>query len=190
VKEFVILGGPNGAGKTTAAQDLLRPNLRIGEFVNADDIASTLAPADPDTAAFAAGKATLRRVRRAMAQGRSFAVETTCAGHWQLRLLRRCRTAGYRTTLVFLWLPSPEDAIARVAKRVAGGGHDVRSDVVVRRYWAGLANMRDRYLRLVDIAVVYDNSDRGRVLIAEKRPRTRLVVHDAARWKLIKEAAP
>ena len=75
-----------------------------------------------------------------------------------------------------------------MAKRVASGGHDIPDDVVIRRYWAGLANMRDRYLRLVDIAVIYDNSDGGRVLIAEKRPRTRLIVRDRARWKLIKEA--
>jgi predicted ABC-type ATPase len=190
VKDLVILGGPNGAGKTTAAKDLLRPNLRIAEFLNADDIASMLVPSDPDAAAFAAGRTTLRRVQQAMAQGKSFAVETTCAGRWQLRLLRRCRAAGYRATLVFLWLPSPKHALARVAKRVASGGHNIPDDVVIRRYWAGLANMRRRYLRLVDIAVIYDNSDEGRVLIAEKRPRTGLVVRDATRWKLIKEAAP
>ena len=32
----VILAGPNGAGKTSAAPTLLRDELRVAEFVNAD----------------------------------------------------------------------------------------------------------------------------------------------------------
>ena len=35
----VILAGPNGAGKTSSASVLLRDELRISEFVNADVIA-------------------------------------------------------------------------------------------------------------------------------------------------------
>ena len=38
----VILAGPNGAGKTSAAPTLLRDELRVAEFVNADVIARGL----------------------------------------------------------------------------------------------------------------------------------------------------
>ena len=38
VDEIVIIGGPNGAGKTTASQFLVPQNLKIGEFVNADEM--------------------------------------------------------------------------------------------------------------------------------------------------------
>ena len=40
---------------------------------------------------------------------------------------------GYRFHLVFLWLPSPELAIQRVADRVRQGGHHVPEEVVCRR---------------------------------------------------------
>lgn len=188
MKDVIVLGRPNGAGKTTAADDLLKDRLGIGEFVNADEIASGTVSSNPGAAAVTAGRATIERIRASIRRGGSFAFETTCAGHWQLRLLQECRTAGYRLTLIFLWLRSPRDALARVAKRVAQGGHNVPDDVVIRRYWAGLRNMRHLYLPLVDIAVLYDNSDGDRVLIAEQMRHSPLLIYDAERWKLIEEA--
>jgi predicted ABC-type ATPase len=91
--------------------------------------------------------------------------------------------------MLFLWLSSPEVAIARVARRVREGGHRIPEDVIYRRYWTGLRNLRHLYLPLADIAVIYDNSDEGRVRIAEKGEDTPFVVHDKARWNRIEEAA-
>lgn len=103
-------------------------------------------------------------------------------------MLRTCRAVGYRVTLFFLWLPSPEIAVSRVARRVRQGGHHVPSDVIHRRYWAGLRNMRHLYLPLAHAALIVDNSDEAGALIAEREPDTPLVIHDAARWALIEEA--
>lgn len=50
--------------------------------------------------------------------------------------------------------------------------------------------MRHHYLPLADGAAIYDNSDEGRTLIAERTPDASLVVHDAARWAIINKAAP
>jgi predicted ABC-type ATPase len=51
--------------------------------------------------------------------------------------------------LIFLSLPNPEIAIARVAARVAQGGHDVASAVVRRRFESGLRNFQDIYIEMV-----------------------------------------
>jgi predicted ABC-type ATPase len=188
VKELIILGGPNGAGKTTAAPVVLADMLGIREFVNADEIARGLSPFNADGAAVAAGRLMIARIRSLMRAGESLAFETTCAGRMQLALIRDARALGYRATLVFLWLPSPDDALARVAGRVRQGGHGVPDAVVIRRYWTGLRNMRHAYLPAVDDALVYDNSDRGRVLIAERLAGGRLVVRDRPRWAKITKA--
>ena len=92
-------------------------------------------------------------------------------------------------TLIFLWLSSVEIALARVAQRVREGGHSIPRDVVIRRYHSGLHNMRHVYLPLADLAVIYDNSDRGRLLIAERRFAGDLQVHDVERWQQIVEAS-
>jgi predicted ABC-type ATPase len=65
---------------------------------------------------------------------------------------------------MYLWLPSPEAAIARVARRVQMGGHGLPTHVIERRYRAGLANMLKLYLPKADIVAIYGNSDQKRVL--------------------------
>ena len=126
MKDVFVIGGPNGAGKTTAANHLFPATLGLHEFLNADEIARGLSPFDPDASAVAAGRTMIDRIDRIIAAEKSFAFETTCAGHRQAKVLRACRAAGYRATFIFLWLPSAEMAIARVAKRVAAGGHRFR----------------------------------------------------------------
>ena len=49
--------------------------------------------------------------------------------------------------------------------------------------------MRDIYLPLADEAFIYDNSDGGGALIAERRETTQLIVHDRERWNRILEVA-
>ncbi len=188
LKELIILGGPNGAGKTTAAAAILPGGLSIREFVNADEIARGLSPFNAEGAAVAAGRLMISRVRSLLRAGESFALETTCAGRMQLQLLHQSRALGYRSTLVFLWLPSAKHALERVARRVRQGGRGIPDEVVVRRYWTGLRNMRHAYLPAVDDAIIYDNSDRGRVLIAERIAGGALVVRDRGRWAKIRRA--
>jgi predicted ABC-type ATPase len=187
-KDVVMIGGPNGAGKTTAATTLLPKMLAIREFVNADEIARGLSPFNPEGSALAAGRLMIERMHELIRNGESFAFETTCSGRGHARTLLECRKAGYRLTLIFLWLPSPKVALTRVARRVAQGGHRIPEDVVIRRYTAGLKNLQQLYLPIADIAYIYDNTDRGGVLIAERQPGSLLVVRDDRRWKLILEA--
>jgi predicted ABC-type ATPase len=49
--------------------------------------------------------------------------------------------------------------------------------------------MRNLYLPLADEAEIYDNTDRRRILIAERREGLALFVHDSERWARIEEAA-
>jgi predicted ABC-type ATPase len=152
MKDVAILGGPNGAGKTTAAGWLLPTELRIIEFVNADEIARGLSPFNPEGSAVMAGRVMIERLRILMREERSFAFETTLSGTSHLRMLRECREAGYRLTLIFLWLCSPELAIERVRRRIREGGHAIPEDVIRRRYAAGIRNMRTlTFRRLIEL---------------------------------------
>lgn len=104
--------------------------------------------------------------------GPNGAGKTTFAREYLLkeaRLIPRWRTAGYRVRLIFLSLPTPEIAIARVATRVAQGGHNVRSTVIRRRFDSGLHNFQNVYMDLVDRWVWYDNSGNLPRLISEGR---------------------
>jgi predicted ABC-type ATPase len=188
MKDVVVIGGPNGAGKSTSANRILPHALGITNFLNADEIARGLSPFDPDRAAVAAGRLLIAGIENCVRDGVSFAFETTCAGRSHVQRLKACRSNGYRITLVFLWLPSAQHALARVAQRVANGGHGIPGDIVRRRYAAGLRNMRHHFLPLADVALIYDNSGDAPLLIAEKTQRDSVTIRDATRWKLIEDA--
>ena len=164
-KEILIVAGPNGAGKTTFALDFLNVEARGLAFVNADLIAAGLAPMEPWHADIRAGRLMLTELDRLAAEGRSFAFETTLSGRGYLRKIRRWRSHGYRVRLVFLSLPSIDDAIARVQLRVSRGGHNVPEDVIQRRFRAGFDNFRREYSAMVDEWILFDNQrDEPRVL--------------------------
>jgi predicted ABC-type ATPase len=169
VKEIVILGGPNGAGKTTLARVLLPRFLEVNEYLNADEIARGISPGDVDAAAFAAGRELIVRMRRHIREGRSFALETTCSGKSYVPVLKACKESGWRITLYYFWLPTPEASLDRIAGRVRQGGHGIAADAIYRRFRSGLWNMFHLYLPLADEAEIYDNSDKRRILVAERR---------------------
>ena len=163
----VVLGGPNGAGKSTAAPRLLRGSLKVEEFVNADTLAQGLSLFRPQDVAMDAGRITLARLDVLESQGKSFAFEATLASHGLARRLERLKRRGYLVHIVFLWLPTVELALARVAERVRAGGHDVPADTVRRRFDRGRVNFFTIYRPLADAWRLYDaTSITGPTLVA------------------------
>lgn len=157
-KKVVIIAGPNGAGKTTFANEFLPFEAGCPVFVNADLIAAGLSPFNPAAAALRAGRLMLAEIDRHAAEGRNFAFETTLSGHTYAPRIAKWRNHGYRVKLLFLSLPSAEEAVARVAARVRQGGHDVAPDVIRRRFTAGMRNFLRLYRRRVDYWQLFDNS--------------------------------
>ncbi|HVA49439.1 MAG TPA: AAA family ATPase [Pirellulales bacterium] len=159
--KVVVLAGPNGAGKSTSAAQLLLGALHIDEFVNADTIAQGLSAFAQDRVAFQAGRIMLGRLNELAAARADFGYETTLASRSYAVWLRQLRETGYTTHLLFLWLPSADLAVARVADRVRLGGHNVPEATVRRRYAAGLRNLRELYLPLADSWKMIDNTSVG-----------------------------
>lgn len=153
-----IIGGCNGAGKTTASYTVLPDILNCREFVNADEIARGLSPFNPSDVTLEAGRLMLQRIEELLVREESFSIETTLAARSYINLVRRAHAKGYRVTLLFFWLNSPELAIQRVAERVSKGGHDVREAIIRRRYVSGIRNLFDLYADEVDSWSIYDNS--------------------------------
>ena len=187
-RHVVVIAGPNGSGKSTAAPDLLRDYLQISEFVNADVIAQGLSGFNADAVALEAGRIMLQRLRQLATQQVNFAFETTLASRTYARWLTQLRDDGYRVHLIFLWLPSEEMAVARVASRVERGGHDIPEDVIRRRYHAGLKNFFSLYRPVVDEWRVYDNSGLdGYDLVAVESVEDSLRVQQAEIWNRLVE---
>ena len=165
-RRIVIIAGPNGAGKTTFAREFLPHEAECPDFINVDLIAAGLSPFDPQRVALRAGRLMLVEIARRVRAGESFAFETTLSGRSYARLIPQWQSAGYHVTLMFLSLPTVDLAIARVAARVAQGGHDIADTIIRRRFDAGMRNCENVYRRLVDSWARYDNSEPAPRLIA------------------------
>jgi predicted ABC-type ATPase len=182
---FVVLGGPNGSGKSTAASSLIDPSVT---FVNADEIAKTLPGYPSQLADLEAGRIALDRMNRLEAARADFAFETTLASRSLAPRISRLKAAGYFLRLLFVFSPSPEFSIFRVATRVMAGGHDIPEETVRRRYRAGLVNFRDLYLPLADRWIVYDNTGEGTPkIIATGAGSEPPIVKDISLWARFEE---
>ena len=181
----IVIAGPNGSGKSTTAPAILNGVLGVTEFVNADTIAQGLSAFNPEKAAFQAGRIMLDRLQVLAAAKEDFAFETTLASKTFAHWLKGLKANGYSFHLFFLWLPSPDFAIARVAERVCMGGHNVPEETIRRRYHAGLNNFFQLYRQIADTWRMYDNSQESTPQLIASQDRHGDFINNQLRWEQI-----
>ena len=162
-----IISGCNGSGKTTASYSVLPEMLECTQYVNSDEFAKSIAPFDPDSASVSAGRFMLMRIKYLFDRKEDFCIESTLATRSLLRMLREAKANGYTVTLIYLWLNSPELAIARVHDRVLAGGHNTPEPIIRRRYLMGIKYFFDEYIPECDRWILADNSKTPFTVIAE-----------------------
>ena len=171
-----IISGCNGSGKTTASYTLLPELLDCSEFVNSDEFAKSFAPFHPETAYITASRYMLKKLQYLFSKREDFCIETTLATRSLIKTVETAQEQGsvetaqeqgYFVTVVYLWLSSPDIAVARVAARVEAGGHDVPPEVIRRRYYAGLEYFFKIYAPVCDKWMLVDNSKNEFQIVAE-----------------------
>jgi predicted ABC-type ATPase len=156
--------------------------------INPDELTQAVAGAVSGVAGEAANLVGVERaekaVWRAIAEGKSVAIETVLSTDKFLPTVAAAVLRGYRTRLVFVSLPDVEMAIDRVKARVKMGGHGVPEERI-RRRWQGSHARLATFLRQVDDLVVFSNASVNEpVLVAE-----RIGSHSKVRW-FLPEALP
>jgi predicted ABC-type ATPase len=179
--QIVVIAGPNGAGKSTAAPRILPPWVA---FINADEIAKSLPPSRVGSNDILAARLALEEMDRLAAERADFAIETTLASRSLAPRIELLQATGYFFRLVYLWSPSPDFSIRRVAFRVTVGGHSVPEETIRRRYYAGIRNFFDLYQPIADAWDVHDSS-RAEMprLVAEGHRSEITSVSDPAVWE-------
>ena len=167
MRKLYIIAGCNDAGKTTASYTILPEMLDCKEFVNADEIARGISPFQPEKAGIEAGRLMLKRIKKLLESGESFAFETTLSTRSYIQFIDRAKQLNYQVTCLFFWLDSEELAISRVETRVKEGGHHIPEDVIRRRYRGGLKNFFNLFLAKVDNWLFVNNSGDKYEIIAE-----------------------
>jgi predicted ABC-type ATPase len=181
---LILLAGPNGAGKSTF-YDHHFAGLKL-PFVNSDLIARREFGEDAEERPFTAAK--VARAERAgfLASSQSFVTETVLASTpgGVRRLLEDARSAGFRIEAHYIGLWPPFLSIARVAIRVAAGGHDIPDEIIIKRWHRSLANV-PLLMELAESLAIYDNTDsedRHRLVASYASGRMVSCVKELPRW--------
>jgi predicted ABC-type ATPase len=156
VSRLDLVVGPNGAGKSTFVRLVLNPVWRTATFVNADEIAAQRWPNDQSAHAYEAAAIAATTRDWLIELGRPLIAETVFSHPSKLGLIQNAKNAGFFVALHVLMVPE-ELAVARVAHRVAAGGHDVPVEKIRQRYrrlWAMVASA----IPMTDSAYFWDNS--------------------------------
>ncbi|WP_373530937.1 zeta toxin family protein [Vampirovibrio sp.] len=187
---LIVIGGPNGAGKTTAAMAVLPEALSLVEFLNADEIAKGLSPLNPSSVDIQAGRLLLERAHHFLEKGISFGFESTLAASTPVKLMKEAKGKGYQVVLLYFWLSSPQLSMERIRQRVRNGGHHIPDDVVLRRYERSMDNLKQKYIPLADVWLVFDNSNDNPVLIAEGEQEANMIhVYNDSTWQQLMKGA-
>lgn len=183
--QVIVLAGPNGAGKTTSSRTLLAETLGVMTFVNADVIAQGLSGFAPENVAWEASRIMLDRLHTLAEQREDFALETTLAARSYSSWLSELRSSGYRLSLYYFWLDSPD----RVVERVRAGGHSIPEATIRSRYRLSLANLFELYLPLADTWAVYNNSQLGSPRLIAQMNCDVLNIACSEEWNLLQNEA-
>ena len=162
--QAVLIGGANGAGKTTFARELVPLAFPQARFLNADEIARE------GYAPLGAGRELLRRLADAVAARNDFVLETTLSSARYARQVPAWRASGYTVVLHFIEVPDADFAVARVAARVAAGGHAVPEADIRRRYARGLRLFEEAYKPVVDRWCHWRTDEKGLSLADRSDP--------------------
>lgn len=178
----IFVAGPNGAGKSTLIEELAG-GWTDYELVLADVQASVYVSLGhtQQVADLKAARDVVSCFRRLIQQPANFVNETNLVDLSHRRTIRAMRAKGYRAEMIFVAVDHPDLAVARVAKRVAEGGHPVLEPTIRRRWPKGLLNFFNIYRHEVDSWAFYDSTD-GVELVATGQMAADARVESPATW--------
>lgn len=170
---IVVAAGTNGAGKSVIAGKFLVARAG-GAYFNPDPAAKAMVDKDGITLVEANARAWnlgFELLNRSIERSEDFSFETTLGGNSITQALMRAAALGLEVYVFYVGLDSADRHIARVAARVARGGHPIPAEKIRERYPKSLANLI-RLLACANEVRVYDNSEES----DDGTPRARLVL--------------
>jgi len=172
-----VIAGVNGAGKSSIAGAAFRESG--ADYYDPDEAAAALMAADPAVPRADANSAAwhqgVKLLKRAIAERKDFAFETTLGGNTIPRLLAQAASQAIEIYVWYVGLSTPELHINRVQARVRRGGHDIAAEHIHRRFEQSRLNLIERMPHLTALRV-YDNSVEADPA-AGIPPKPRLVLH-------------
>ena len=157
-KVLYLFAGVNGAGKSTLYNsESLNNDIKNTIRINTDEIVREIGDWRNNSDQLKAAKIAINLRNECFLYGESFNEETTLTGKTILKTIERAKELGYELQLFYVGVSSTEIAKERIKSRVEKGGHHIENDIVEKRYYESLKNLKEILLKF-DKVYLYDNS--------------------------------
>lgn len=157
-KVLYIFAGVNGAGKSTLYHsENLDNEIKYSTRINADEIVRKIGDWKNNSDQIKAAKIAINLRNDCLKDGKSFNEETTLTGKTILKTIDKAKELGYELQLFYVGVNNPEIAKERIRNRVEKGGHNIADEIVEKRYYESLKNLK-QVITKFDEVYLYDNS--------------------------------
>lgn len=181
-KIFYLFAGVNGAGKSTLYNsEKLDNDIKNSIRINTDEIVKKIGNWKNNSDQIRAAKIAINSRNECFQYEKSFNEETTLTGKTILKTINKAKELGYELQLFYIGVNNPEIAKERIKIRVEKGGHNIENDVVEKRYYESLNNLKE-IISKFDKVYLYDNSKKYKNIFSFSNNKILFKSNESISW--------
>ncbi|MBF1208035.1 MAG: zeta toxin family protein [Fusobacterium periodonticum] len=181
-KIFYLFAGVNGAGKSTLYNsEKLDNDIKNSIRINTDEIVKKIGIWKNNSDQIRAAKIAINLRNECFQYDKSFNEETTLTGKTILKTINKAKELGYELQLFYVGVNNPEIAKERIKIRVEKGGHNIENDVVEKRYYESLTNLKE-IISKFDKVYLYDNSKKYKNIFSFSNNKILFKSNESISW--------
>ena len=181
-KIFYLFAGVNGAGKSTLYNsEKLDNDIKNSIRINTDEIVKKIGIWKNNSDQIRAAKIAINLRNECFQYDKSFNEETTLTGKTILKTINKAKELGYELQLFYVGVNNPEIAKERIKIRVEKGGHNIENDVVEKRYYESLTNLKEKISKF-DKVFLYDNSKKYKNIFSFSNNKILFKSNESISW--------
>ena len=181
-KIFYLFAGVNGAGKSTLYNsEKLDNDIKNSIRINTDEIVKKIGIWKNNSDKIRAAKIAINLRNECFQYDKSFNEETTLTGKTILKTINKAKELGYELQLFYVGVNNPEIAKERIKIRVEKGGHNIENDVVEKRYYESLTNLKE-IISKFDKVYLYDNSKKYKNIFSFSNNKILFKSNESISW--------
>ena len=181
-KIFYLFAGVNGAGKSTLYNsEKLDNDIKNSIRINTDEIVKKIGIWKNNSDQIRAAKIAINLRNECFQYDKSFNEETTLTGKTILKTINKAKELGYELQLFYVGVNNPDIAKERIKIRVEKGGHNIENDVVEKRYYESLTNLKE-IISKFDKVYLYDNSKKYKNIFSFSNNKILFKSNESISW--------